>query len=54
MVQMKKQLTLFTTEEEFSANKNCVFTGHRDLGADFSKHTLKKTIERLIKEGEAT
>ena len=51
MVQMKKQLTLFTMEEEFSANKNCVFTGHRDLGADFSKHTLKKTIERLIKEG---
>ena len=51
MVQMKKQLTIFTTEEESSAYKNCVFTGHRDLGDDFSKSRLKKTIEGLIKEG---
>ena len=51
METMKKQLTLFTTEGENSANKNCVFTGHRDLGEDFSKSRLKKTIETLIKEG---
>ena len=48
---MRKQLNLFTTEEENSAYKNCVFTGHRDLGEDFSKSLLKKTIEGLIKEG---
>ena len=48
---MRKQLNLFTTEEENSAYKNCVFTGHRDLGDDFSKSRLKKTIEGLIKEG---
>ena len=51
MVQMKKQLNLFTTETQNSENKNCVFTGHRDLGTDFSKSRLKKTIETLIKEG---
>ena len=51
MVQMKKQLNLFTTETQNSENKNCVFTGHRDLGIDFSKSRLKKTIETLIKEG---
>lgn len=51
MVQMKKQLNLFTTETQNSENKNCVFTGHRDLGTDFSKSRLKKTIEMLIKEG---
>ena len=54
MVQMKKQLTIFTTEEESSAYKNCVFTGHRDLGDDFSKHLLKKTVEALIKSGVTT
>ena len=48
---MKKQLTLFTTEEENSANKNCVFTGHRELGEDFSKTRLKKIIEQLIQTG---
>ena len=51
MVQMKKQLNLFTTEAQNSEHKNCVFTGHRDLGEDFSKSYLKKTIEALIKEG---
>ena len=51
MVQMKKQLTFFTTERENSAYKNCVFTGHRELGDDFSKFRLKKTIETLIKQG---
>ena len=48
---MKKQLTFFTTECENSAYKNCVFTGHRELGDDFSKIRLKKTIETLIKQG---
>lgn len=54
MVQMKKQLTIFTTEEESSVYKNCVFTGHRDLGEDFSKSRLKKTVEALIKAGVTT
>ncbi len=48
---MLKQINLFTIEEKNSVYKNCVFTGHRDLGDDFSKSTLKKTIEGLIKEG---
>ena len=32
----------------------CVFTGHRELGDDFSKKTLKKEVENLIKEGVTT
>ena len=51
MVQMKKQLTFFTTETQNSEYKNCVFTGHRELGDDFSKLRLKRTIETLIKQG---
>lgn len=54
MVQMRKQLTLFTTEEQLPAYKNCVFTGHRDLGEDFSKKKLKKTIEEVILQGVDT
>ena len=53
MVQMKKQLTFFTTDGEKSPAlyTKCVFTGHRELGADFSKSKLKKEIESLIKDG---
>jgi uncharacterized phage-like protein YoqJ len=51
MVQMKKQLTFFTTETQNPVYKNCVFTGHRELGDDFSKLRLKRTIEHLIKQG---
>ena len=54
MVQMKKQLSIFTTEAPLPAYTTCVFTGHRDLGEDFSKKTLKKQIESLIKEGVNT
>ena len=54
MLQMNKQLSMFTTEEPLPLYKTCVFTGHRDLGADFSKKALKKQIETLIKEGVDT
>jgi uncharacterized phage-like protein YoqJ len=54
MEQMKKQLTLFTTEEKIPAYKNCVFTGHRELDEDFSKKKLKKTIEEVILQGVDT
>ena len=54
MVQMRKQLTLFTTEEQIPTYKNCVITGHRDLGEDFSKRKLKKTIEEVILQGADT
>ena len=54
MVQMRKQLTLFKTEEQLPTYKNCVFTGHRDLGEDFSKKKLKKTIEEVILQGVDT
>ena len=50
---MKKQLNIFTTETEQTTPlyTRCVFTGHRDLGDDFSKAKLKKEILSLIKEG---
>lgn len=50
-----KQLTFLTTDGEQTAeNTKCVFTGHRELGKDFSKIRLKRAIERLIKSGVDT
>ena len=43
---LEKQNTSFPNTE-----KACVFTGHRQLGEDFSKQKLKKEIKRLILEG---
>lgn len=51
---MRKQLTLFPTEEKIPVYKNCVFTGHRDLGEDFSKKKLKNVIEEVILQGVDT
>lgn len=33
---------------------SCVFTGHRDLGADFSKRVLKKKIKYFLDKGVRT
>ena len=33
--------------EEIKKVESCVFTGHRDLGEDFSVRALKKAIENL-------
>ena len=44
-----KQL-LFEQLNKINENQACVFSGHRHLGEDFSLKSLKKEIERLIKE----
>ena len=49
---MKNQLTLFKTEKErFLSPSACVFTGHRQLGEDFSMRKLKKEIKKLMELG---
>lgn len=49
---MTKQLAILEQENPEKENKNaCVFTGHRELGEDFSMRKLKKEIEELIKKG---
>ncbi len=48
----EKQLSIQTVEE--IKIKTCAFTGHRELGKDFSKSKLKKEIEALIKKGVDT
>ena len=41
-----------TKEKDEKLNRNaCVFTGHRQLGEDFSARKLKKAIEQQIKDG---
>lgn len=37
--------------EEVKKVESCVFTGHRDLGKDFSVRALKKQIENMIERG---
>ena len=49
--QKDKQLSLI---EPTQAVKTCAFTGHRSLGADFSKSALKKQVKELIKRGVDT
>ena len=43
-----KQLTVFINDKPLRA---CAFTGHRELGTDFSKRRMKKKIELLIQRG---
>ncbi|MBQ9713914.1 MAG: DUF1273 family protein [Clostridia bacterium] len=50
-----KQLQIENLEREnVQKEKICVFTGHRELGEDFSPRKLKKEIEKLITEGVDT
>lgn len=43
-----EQLKLINEEKRI---KSCVFTGHRELGEDFSVRKLKKEIEKSILKG---
>ena len=45
---LKKQISFEITPKKRVA---CAFTGHRELGEDFSRKKLKKEIQNLIKEG---
>ncbi|MBR2340812.1 MAG: DUF1273 family protein [Clostridia bacterium] len=42
---------LLETKKE---NLSCAFTGHRELGEDFSQKSLKKQIKHLIEQGVKT
>ena len=46
-----KQLSIFQEEKQI---KTCVFTGHRELGPDFSKKKLKDEIKGLLLQGVDT
>ncbi len=46
-----EQLSIFTEDKHL---KVCVFTGHRDLQADFSKKKLKAAIGQIIALGVDT
>ena len=46
-----KQLSIFESEKQI---KTCVFTGHRELGTDFSKKKLKEEVKKLILQGVDT
>ena len=47
-----KQLTFLSQLNTYpNADKSCVFTGHRQLGEDFSPRKLKKEIKNLIESG---
>ena len=46
-----EQLSIFNEE---ITPKICVFTGHRELGEDFSKRKLKSAVQSLIEEGVDT
>ena len=49
---MEQQLSILPEkQEEKQNNKACVFTGHRELGEDFSTRKLRIEIENLIKDG---
>ncbi len=48
---MQEQLSIQPKEEENLYIDRCVFTGHRELGEDFSVRKLKKAIEEQIKKG---
>ena len=45
------QMSIFSEERPI---KVCVFTGHRDLQADFSKKKLKETVKEVIDMGADT
>jgi uncharacterized phage-like protein YoqJ len=47
-----EQLTILSQQNTFpNADKSCVFTGHRQLGEDFSPRKLKKAIKTQIENG---
>lgn len=46
-----EQLRIFTEEK---TSKVCVFTGHRELGEDFSKKSLKTAVLEMISLGADT
>lgn len=48
------QQIFLPTEEKQNTPKTCVFTGHRELGDDFSLRKLKKSIKTLIESGVDT
>ena len=45
-----EQLNFINEKEKMKPTK-CVFTGHRELGEDFSPTKLKKTIKALMEDG---
>ncbi len=53
LIKVMTQLFL-PCEEQPNIKKTCVFTGHRELGEDFSPRKLKKEIKKLILEGVDT
>ena len=49
------QLSFFKNKiVDFGEKKSCAFTGHRQLGEDFSLKKLKKSIKTLIEQGVDT
>ncbi|MBE5747695.1 MAG: DUF1273 domain-containing protein [Clostridiales bacterium] len=49
---MTKQLAILAQDNIAEESKNaCIFTGHRELGEDFSVRKLKNAIEELIQKG---
>ena len=50
---MDTQLQILTNEEQNLplSEKKCVFTGHRQLGEDFSARKLKKIIRERMEKG---
>ncbi len=49
-----EQLTFLNREQEETTPQTCAFTGHRELGDDFSKSKLKKQIRSCIEGGVTT
>lgn len=45
------EFLLKTGEDAPLHKKSCAFTGHRQLGEDFSARKLKKEIKKLMEEG---
>ena len=45
-----EQISIFNDIKKIPLDA-CVFTGHRQLDADFSKQKLEKAIETLLREG---
>ena len=52
---MKQLEFLFKKQKTFSTPpKKCAFTGHRQLGEDFSARKLKKEIKKMMEAGVET
>ena len=48
------EISLKNGEENSPEYKSCTFTGHRDLGEDFSPSKMKKIVKQAIKNGIET